>query len=174
MIARQLRLRNLGGIIIVDQFIDAHGAGKSTDRRCWPGRPRHWRKNTKITINGLPASVWWKSPCKRTRESLASAVPPPGPVGGGEIKTAQTVASEVLRGILREARQYNAKEYRILAAQSVIDIFSMKVAQSGAMADFIGKPISLQVETVLQPGAVRRDAGVNAYGHALPAVCATA
>ena len=56
---------------------------------------------------------------------------------------------EILREIQREARQYNAKEYRILAAQSVIDMFLDEESQSLAqLADFIGKPISLQVETV--------------------------
>ena len=69
--------------------------------------------------------------------------------GRGEIKTAQTVCFEILREILREARQYNAKEYRILASQSVIDMFLDEESHSLAqLADFIGKPISLQVETV--------------------------
>ena len=51
--------------------------------------------------------------------------------------------------IVREAKQFNAREFRILAAQSVIDMFLDEESQSLAqLGDFIGKPISLQVETV--------------------------
>jgi ribonuclease G len=58
------------------------------------------------------------------------------------------VCYEVLREILREARQFNAREFRILASQSVIDLFLEEESQSLAMlGDFIGKPVSMQVET---------------------------
>jgi ribonuclease G len=64
------------------------------------------------------------------------------------VKTARTVCYEILREILREARQFNAREFRILAAQSVIDLFLEEESQSLAMlGDFIGKPVSMQVET---------------------------
>ena len=64
------------------------------------------------------------------------------------VKTARTVCYEILREILREARQFNAREYRILASQSVIDLFLEEESQSLAMlGDFIGKPVSMQVET---------------------------
>jgi ribonuclease G len=87
---------------------------------------------------------------KRTRESLAHVLCETCPTcaGRGEIKTAQTVCYDVLREILREARQFGAREYRIVAAQSVIDLFLDE--ESGSLAqliDFIGKPVSLQVET---------------------------
>ena len=68
-----------------------------------------------------------------------------GPIG--EVKTARTVCYEILREILREARAFQAKEYRVIAAQSVIDLFHEE--ESGALAmlsDFIGKPVSMQVE----------------------------
>jgi len=69
--------------------------------------------------------------------------------GRGEVKTAHTVCYEILREILREARQYDAREYRILASQPVIDMFLDEESQSLAqLSDFIGKPISLQVETL--------------------------
>ena len=64
------------------------------------------------------------------------------------VKTARTVCYEILREILREARQFNAREFRILASQSVIDLFLEEESQSLAMlGDFIGKPVSMQVET---------------------------
>jgi len=69
--------------------------------------------------------------------------------GRGEVKTAQTVCYEILREIVREARQFNAREYRILAAQQVIDLFLEEESQALAqLSDFIGKPISMQVETI--------------------------
>jgi len=50
---------------------------------------------------------------------------------------------------VREARQFNAREYRILASQAVIDMFLDEEAQGLAqLSDFIGKPVSLQVETL--------------------------
>jgi ribonuclease G len=52
-----------------------------------------------------------------------------------------------LRELLRESRQFNANEYRILASQPVIDLFLDEESQSLAqLGDFIAKPISLQVE----------------------------
>ena len=87
---------------------------------------------------------------KRTRESLAHVLCEPCPTcsGRGEVKTAHTVCYEILREILREARQFNAREFRILGSQPVIDLFLDEESQSLAMlADFIGKPVSLQVET---------------------------
>ena len=56
---------------------------------------------------------------------------------------------EILRAVLRESRQFDAREFRILAGQAVIDQFLDEESQSLAqLSDFIGKPVSLQVETV--------------------------
>jgi len=146
-IARQLRLRNLGGIIIID-FIDMdnadHKAAVLEEFRKALARDR-----TRMTVNGFTALGLVEMTRKRTRESLAHVLCEPCPVcqGRGELKTAQTVCYEILRELLREARQYNAREFRILASQAVIDLFLDEESQSLAqLADFIGKPISLQVE----------------------------
>ena len=65
------------------------------------------------------------------------------------MKTAQTVCYEILREILREARQFNAREYRILASQQVIDLFLEEESTALAqLSDFIAKPVSMQVETL--------------------------
>ena len=65
------------------------------------------------------------------------------------VKTAETICYQILREIVREARQFNAREYRILASQAVIDMFLDEEAQGLAqLSDFIGKPVSLQVETL--------------------------
>jgi ribonuclease G len=104
-----------------------------------------------MTVNGFTALGLVEMTRKRTRESLAHILCEPCPTcqGRGEIKTAQTVCYEILRELLREARQFNAREFRILASQTVIDMFLDEESQSLAqLGDFIGKPVSLQVETL--------------------------
>jgi ribonuclease G len=147
-IARQLRLRNLGGIIIID-FIDMDNA-EHQEAVLTELKKVLARDPTRTTVSGFSALGLVEMTRKRTRESLAHVLCEPCPTcqGRGEIKTAQTVCYDVLREILREARQFVAREYRIVAAQSVIDLFLDE--ESGSLAqliDFIGKPISLQVET---------------------------
>jgi ribonuclease G len=69
--------------------------------------------------------------------------------GRAHIKTAQTTCYEILRALLREARQFDAREFRIMASQTVIDLFLDEESQSLAqLSDFIAKPISLQVESL--------------------------
>jgi ribonuclease G len=147
-IARQLRLRNLGGIIIVD-FIDMDNA-EHKNSVLDEFRKALSRDRTRMTVNGFTALGLVEMTRKRTRESLAHVLCEPCPVcqGRGELKTPQTVCYEILRELLREARQYNAREFRILGSQHVIDLFLDEESQSLAqLADFIGKPISLQVES---------------------------
>jgi ribonuclease G len=147
-IARQLRLRNLGGIIIVD-FIDMENA-EHKDAVLAEFTKALSHDRTRMTINGFSALGLVEMTRKRTRESLAHVLCEPCPVcsGRGAYKTARTVCYEILRELLREARQFSAREFRVLAAQSVIDLFLDEESQSLAMLeDFIAKPISLQVET---------------------------
>ncbi|MBU2640428.1 MAG: ribonuclease G [Thiobacillus sp.] len=147
-IARQLRLRNLGGIIIMD-FIDMDNA-EHQEAVLTELKKALARDPTRTSISGFSALGLVEMTRKRTRESLAHVLCEPCPTcgGRGEIKTAQTVCYDILREILREARQFEAREYRIAAAQSVIDMFLDE--ESGSLAqliEFIGKPVSLQVET---------------------------
>ena len=63
------------------------------------------------------------------------------------MKTARTTCYDILREILREARQFNPKEFRILASNAVIDLLlEEESAHLAELSDFIGKPIALQVE----------------------------
>jgi ribonuclease G len=149
VIARQLRLRNLGGIIIID-FIDmendTHRDSVLTEFKKGLSLDR-----TRVTVNGFTSLGLVEMTRKRTRESLAHTLCEPCPMcqGRGEVKTAQTVCYEILREIVREARQFDAREFRILASQTVIDLFLDEESQSLAMlGDFIAKPISLQVESI--------------------------
>ncbi len=147
-IARQLRLRNLGGIIILD-FIDMenveHRAAVLSELHKALARDR-----TKTTISDFSALGLVEVTRKRTRESLANVLCEPCPAchGKGIVKTPRTIAYDILRELLREAKQFNPREFRILASQLVIDLFLEEESQHLAMlGDFIGKPISLQVES---------------------------
>ena len=146
-IARQLRLRNLGGIIITD-FIDM----ESEEHRqavLAEFNKALARDHTRLTVNGFTALGLVEMTRKRTRESLAHILCEECPIcgGRGEVKTARTVCYEILRELLREARQFNAREFRVLGSVSVIDIFLDEESQGLAMlSDFIGKPISVQAE----------------------------
>ncbi|MDR1461594.1 MAG: ribonuclease G, partial [Azoarcus sp.] len=111
-IARQLRLRNLGGIIIID-FIDMESA-EHRDMVLEEFRKALAHDHTKMSVNGFTALGLVEMTRKRTRESLAHLLCEPCPTcgGRGEIKTARTVAYEIFREVLREARQFNAREFR--------------------------------------------------------------
>ncbi len=149
VIARQLRLRNLGGIIVID-FIDMENADHRNAVLAELNRALD-RDRTRLTVNGFTQLGLVEMTRKRTRESLAHVLCETCPTchGRGELKTAQTICYEILREILREAKQFNAREFRILAAQPVIDLFLDEESQSLAqLGDFIGKPISLQVESI--------------------------
>jgi ribonuclease G len=147
-IARQLRLRNLGGIIILD-FIDMdnteHRAAVLSELKKALARDR-----TKVSVSNFSALGLVEMTRKRTRESLAHILCEPCPAcsGKGQVKTSRTICYEILRELLREAKQFNPREFRILASQEVVDMFLEEESQHLAMlGDFIGKKISLQVET---------------------------
>lgn len=146
-IARQLRLRNLGGIIIID-FIDMD----EDEQRATVLEELQKavaKDRARIGVNGFTPLGLVEMTRKRTRESLAHILCEPCATckGRGEQKTAQTVCYEILRELLREARQFNARELRVLAAPKVIDMLLDEESQSLAnLSDFIAKPISLKAE----------------------------
>ena len=147
-IARQLRLRNLGGIIIAD-FIDMEDP-QHKEAVLAEFNKALVKDHTRITVSGFTQLGLIELTRKRTRESLAHVLCEPCPTGGGrgEVKTAQTVCYEVLRELLREARQFTAREMRVLASPAVIDLFLDEESQALAMlSEFIGLPISLHAES---------------------------
>jgi ribonuclease G len=147
-IARQLRLRNLGGIIIID-FIDMESA-EHRNAVLDELRRALSRDRTRITLNGFTGLGLVEMTRKRTRESLAHVLCEPCPTcaGRGEVRTAHTVCYDILREIVREARAFKAREFRVIAAQPVIDLLLEDESASLAMLqDFIGRPVSVQVET---------------------------
>jgi ribonuclease G len=147
VIARQLRLRNIGGIIVVD-FIDMATA-EHRNAVLNELRKSLARDRTRVTVNGFTQLGLVEMTRKRTRESLAHTLcePCPACAGRGELKTAQTVCYQILRELEREARQFNAREYRILAAQPVIELLEEEEAEAlASVCEAIGKPVSLQAE----------------------------
>ncbi|QXZ11162.1 ribonuclease G [Comamonas sp. Y33R10-2] len=149
-IARQLRLRNLGGIIIVD-FIDMvredHQAEVLSEFRRQLGRDR-----VKTMAGSFSQLGLLEMTRKRTRESLAHMLCEPCSAcsGKGDVKTARSVCYEVLREILREARQFNPREFRVVASPKVVEMFLDEESQHlASLSDFIAKPISLQAETAM-------------------------
>ena len=149
-IARQLRLRNLGGIIIVD-FIDMvredHREAVLAEFRKQLGRDR-----VKTMAGGFSQLGLVEMTRKRTRESLAHMLCEPCAAceGKGIIKTARSVAYNILREILREARQFNPREFRVVASPQVIELFLDEESQHlASLSEFIGKPVSLQSETAM-------------------------
>lgn len=148
-IARQLRLRNLGGIIVLD-IIDMENEEHKTAVLAELNKALS-RDRTKLSVSGFSALGLVEVTRKRTRESLAHILCETCPAcsGKGQVKTARTICYEILRELLREAKQFNPREFRIIASQTVVDMFLEEESQHLAMlGDFIGKPISLQVENV--------------------------
>lgn len=151
-IARQLRLRNLGGIIIAD-FIDMdsaeHRAAVMAELHSQLARDR-----VKTSVSDFSQLGLVEMTRKRTRESLERMLCEPCKAcnGRGTVKTPRTVAYEIFREILREARQFNPREFGVLVPPAVLELLqdeeSEHLAELGA---FIGKPISLRVESTLRP-----------------------
>ena len=151
-IARQLRLRNLGGIIIID-FIDMvredHRTAVLAELRKQLARDR-----TKVSVSGFTQLGLVEMTRKRTRESLAHMLCQPCPTceGKGQVKTARSVCYDILREILREARQFDPKEFRVVAHAAVVEMLLDEESQHlASLSEFIGKPILLQVEAGNSP-----------------------
>ncbi len=150
--ARQLRLRNLGGIIIAD-FIDMtrteHQQAVLVELKKQLARDR-----TRTTVSGFTQLGLVEMTRKRTRESLAHMLCEPCPTcqGRGQVKTARSVCYDILREILREARQFAPKEFRVIANASVVEmLLDEESVHLAGLSEFIGRPISLSAEPGMNP-----------------------
>lgn len=150
-IAHQMRLRNLGGIIIVD-FIDMQS--KKHKKQVMAALETAISKDrVKINITDISPLGLVEVTRKRTRESLEHTLCETCPTcsGRGMVKTVQTVCYEILREILREDRQFKAQAYTIVASVEVVDLLLDEEASSLAdLQDFIDRPISLQPDSHFQ------------------------
>jgi len=148
-IARQLRLRNLGGIIIID-FIDME-------------EPEHRRQviqalekalgddHVKTNISSVSPLGLVEMTRKRTRESLEHLLCQPCPTceGRGFVKTAETVCYEVFREIVRQSSQFECQQLMVLAHQDVIErLLDEESSALGELELVTGKPIRLQTEAL--------------------------
>ncbi|NOT13313.1 MAG: ribonuclease G [Methylococcaceae bacterium] len=146
-ISRQLRLRNLGGIIIID-FIDM----KSEDhkKQVLQALDRHLEKDrakTKITEVSVLGLV--EMTRKRTRESLEHIMCEPCSACGGRgvLKTAESMCLEIFREIIREVRQYNVQNILVLASNGVVEMLLDEEADMLAeLETFLGVQIKFRAE----------------------------
>ncbi|MFI4967389.1 MAG: ribonuclease G [Gammaproteobacteria bacterium] len=149
VIARQLRLRNLGGIIIID-FIDMieedhkQAVLETLQQALVPD-------HAKTQVTAVSALGLVEMTRKRTRESLEHVLCEPCPTcqGRGSLKTPETVSYELFREIQRVSRQSTAGELRVLAAQDVVDLLLDEESTDLAeLQDQVGKSIKLQAEAL--------------------------
>ncbi|HVO49211.1 MAG TPA: ribonuclease G [Steroidobacteraceae bacterium] len=148
-IARQLRLRNLGGIIIID-FIDMRD--EAHRRQVLAAMERALAGDRAQThIVSLSPLGLVEMTRKRTRESLEHLLCGPCPTceGRGFVKSPETVCNEIFREIVRQSRQFASRELLILAHQDVVD--RLLDEESPTLAELeaqIGRPIRMQVEAL--------------------------
>jgi len=148
-IVRQLRLRNLGGIIIIDfiAMLDPEHRNQVMAALEKNLMLDHAKSHIcEVSDLGLVEMTR-----KRTRESIGHVMCEPCPTcdGRGMVKTAETVCYEIFRDIIREARQFNVQKYLVLASQEVVDLLLDEESTSVAeLEEFIGRPINFQVETL--------------------------
>lgn len=151
-IARQLRLRNLGGIIIID-FIDMEDAEHRHQviqalERSLAG---DYAKSLICEVSRLGLVEMTR---KRTRESLEHVLCEGCPTcnGRGSIKTPETVCYDIFREIMRQTRQFEFQELMVLAHPEVIELLLDE--ESAGLAELevtTGKPIRLQTESMYSP-----------------------
>lgn len=145
--ARQLRLRNLGGIIIID-FIDMYDdEHKAAVLQALEKAMQ--KDHAKYTISNVSELGLVEMTRKRTRESLQRVLCEACPTcqGDGMIRTPETTCYEIFREIMRDARQYEAKELLVLSSQEVVDM--LQDEEAAALADleaFVGINIRFRAE----------------------------
>lgn len=144
-IGRQLRLRNLGGIIIID-FIDMED--EDHQRQVLRTLERQLEKDhAKCKVTGVSDLGLVEMTRKRTRESLEHVLCQTCEQcqGRGSTKTAETVAYEIFREILRQHRAYDTEAYMVIATPQVVDYLLDDASDHVAELEaFIGKTIRFQ------------------------------
>ncbi len=146
-IARQLRLRNLGGIIIID-FIDM--VQEEHRRRVLQSLEQALsRDRVKTNINGFTQLGLVEMTRKRTRESIEHVLCTDCPTcsGRGSVKTVESVCYEIMREITRVNRAYDSDRFMVYASAAVAE--TLYGDESHALAElelFIGKEVKIQIE----------------------------
>lgn len=148
-ICRQLRLRNLGGIVIIDfidMTVDEH---KRQVMRAMEKALDHDHAKTQVCeVSSLGLVEMTR---KRTRESLEQTLCSECPTcsGRGLLRTAETVCYEISREIIRQVRQFDVKSLTVVAAPDVVEMFLDEQSDYFAeLETFVDKPIRLQAESM--------------------------
>lgn len=149
-IARQLRLRNLGGIIVVDfiDMADAEHRAAVLDAL----NTRLAEDRVRTHVSGFSALGLVEMTRKRTRESLAQRLCAPCSQchGTGRERTPRTVAYDILRELVREARQFAPQGFRVVAAPAVVELLQGEEKDHLAgLAHFIAKEVGLRADATL-------------------------
>ena len=146
-LARQLRLRNLGGIIIID-FIDMQE--EDHKRQVLKNLEKALLKdNAKNQISEVSSLGLVEMTRKRTRESLEHILCESCPVCNerGSIKSVETVCLEIFREILRSERAYGGQKFLIMAAPQIVEILNDEASYMVAeLEEFIGKPMQFKTD----------------------------
>lgn len=150
-LARQLRVRNLAGIIIVD-FIDMQDENHrdevhNTLAKCLE------KDTARTAITGVTELGLVQIVRKRTRESLEQMLCEvcPSCQGRGTLKSVETVCYDIFRAVLRESRAYNHDEYLIIAAEQVVErLLDEDSSYVADLEQFIGKTLRFQAESKYQ------------------------
>ena len=146
-VARQLRLRNLGGIIIID-FIDMVDAEhrRQVLRTLEKSLVRDHAKTTVYDFSPLGLVEMTR---KRTVESLQRQLSEPCHEcsGRGTVKTAETVTYEIFREIVRAVRQFDAARLLVIASPKVVGRITDEESNAVAeLEEFLGKSIRFQAD----------------------------
>jgi ribonuclease G len=149
-IARQMRLRNCGGMIIID-FIDM--MQKDHRDQVYAALCKALEKDyAKTSISEISALGLVQMTRKRTQESLMQQLCEPCAhcEGLGKVKTLETMTYEIMREVLRESHLYEgAEKFLVIAAPDVVKYLVEEESQYLAdMEQAIRRPIQLQSEAV--------------------------
>ncbi|MFT7300716.1 MAG: ribonuclease G [Porticoccus sp.] len=151
-IARQLRLRSLGGIVIID-FIDMFGV--EHQRQVLRALEKALaRDRAKTSIASISALGLVEMTRKRTAKSLGQILCQFCPTcdGRGTVKSAETICYEIFRDILRESRAFEGDKFLVLAAQVVVDrLLEEESFYVADLEEFVGRAIAFQVEPMYSP-----------------------
>ena len=147
-IARQLRLRNLGGIVVID-FIDMRdGAHHERLLAAFQAALANDRAQTQVAA-GTPLGLVAMTR-KRTRESLEHLLCEPCPAcqGRGFLRSVETVCHEIYREALRQGAQFQVRELVVLAHPEVIErLLDEEAVVLADLEQRLGRPVRLQAET---------------------------
>ncbi len=146
-LVRQLKLRNLGGIIVID-FIDMQDL--ENQKQVYQHLEKKLKQDSaKTTISEVSTLGLVEMTRQRTRESLQNILCEPCQAckGRGLLKTAETICYEIFREIIRETRNYDSDHYMVLASDMVLDrLLEDDSTHVAELETLLNKTIRFQVE----------------------------